>query len=404
MDFSLSDRVVAMRELAADFCRREVEPAERLLAAQGFSGLEALMAPVRARARETGLFAPHMPEALGGAGLPLLEQAQLSEVLGMHPLGHYAFNFQAPDVGNMELLHAFGSPSQKERWLGPLVRGELRSTFLMTEPEHAGSNPVWMSTTAQRDGDTWVLRGHKWFASSADGASVAVVMAVTNPEAKNAYGRASMFVVPTDSEGFELIRNIPVMGHAGSGWMSHAEIMLHGVRLPADALLGPEGGGFLLAQSRLGPGRIHHASRWVGVCRRALDMMCRRAAERELAPGKPLATRETVQTWIAESRAEIEAARLMVLQAAWKIERHGEFREDVSLIKFYVAGVLQRVLDRAIQVHGALGMTDDTPLAFWYSPERAARIYDGPDEVHKRVVARSMLKSYGVTLRGTGAS
>ncbi|TAM48490.1 MAG: acyl-CoA dehydrogenase [Acidobacteria bacterium] len=402
MDFSPSDRVVAMRRLARDFCVQEVEPEELSLAAQGWTDLEERMAPVRERAKGTGLFAPHMPAEHGGAGLALLEQAQLSEVLGMHPLGHYAFNFAAPDVGNMELIHAWGTAAQKERWLGPLVRGEIRSTFLMTEPEHAGSNPVWMSTTAERRGDEWLLRGHKWFATAADGASVAVVMAMTDPQAANPYARASMFLVPTDSEGYELVRNISVMGHAGRGWLSHGELMLHGVRVPGDAVLGPVGGGFKLAQSRLEPGRIHHVSRWVGVCRRALDLMCRQAAQRELAPGRPLAGQQTVQEWIAESRAEIEAARLLVLQTAWKIDRQGEFREDVSLIKFHVAGVLQRVLDRAIQVHGALGMTDDTPLAFWYRHERAARIYDGPDEVHKRVVARSMLKPYGVNLRGLG--
>ncbi|PIE18912.1 MAG: acyl-CoA dehydrogenase [Proteobacteria bacterium] len=399
MDFAPSDKVLETQSLARAFLAREVAPIEQLMAKLSWSELEARLRPVRERAKETGLFAAHMPQALGGAGLTLLEQAQLSEVLGESPLGHYAFNFAAPDVGNMELLHAFGSDAQKERWLGPLVRGEIRSTFLMTEPEHAGSNPVWMSTRAVRDGDEWVIRGHKWFATGADGAAFAVVMAVTAPEADDRYARASMFLVPTDSEGFELIRNISVMGHEGGGWASHGEVMLHGVRVPADAALGPIGGGFMLAQTRLGPGRVHHATRWIGVCRRALDMMCRYAAEREVAPAKPLATRQTVQEWIADSRAELEAARLLVLQAAWRIEQRGEFREDVSLIKFWVAGVLQRVLDRAVQTHGALGMTDDTPLAFWYSHERAARIYDGPDEVHKYVVARDMLRRYGVDLR-----
>jgi alkylation response protein AidB-like acyl-CoA dehydrogenase len=301
----------------------------------------------------------------------------------------------------MELLHAFGSPEQKERWLAPLVRGEIRSTFLMTEPEHAGSNPVWMSTTATKAGSEWVLRGHKWFATAADGAAFGVVMALSDPDAENLHARASMFIVPTDAEGYELIRNISVMGHSGSGWMSHGEVMLHGVRVPDGNLLGPRGAGFRLAQTRLGPGRIHHATRWVGVCERALDMMCRYAVERELAPGKPLGMKQTIQEWIAESRAEIEGARLMVLQAAWKIERHGEYREDVSLIKFHVANVMQRVLDRAIQVHGGLGVTDDTPLAFWYSHERAARIYDGADEVHKAVVARRILKAYGLDLQKT---
>ncbi len=404
MDFSPSERVVALRELARKFLATQVAPLEPVVHTQGWAAVQERLVVVRERAKETGLFAPHMPEELGGGGLTLLEQAQLSEELGGNLLGHYAFNFAAPDVGNMELLHAFGSPEQKEQWLKPLVAGESRSTFLMTEPEHAGSNPVWMSTTAKRDGEDWVIRGHKWFATGADGAQFAVVMAVTDPEADHPYARASMFLVPTDAEGFALVRNISVMGHSGSGWASHGEVMLHGVKVPNDNLLGPAGGGFMLAQTRLGPGRIHHATRWIGVCQRAIDMMCRYAAERELAPGKPLGTRQTVQEWIAESRAEVEAARLLVLQTAWKIEQHGEYREDVSLIKFHVAGVLQRILDRAIQVHGALGMTDDTPLAYWYAHERASRIYDGPDEVHKRVVARSMLKRYGLKLRSTGKS
>lgn len=402
MDFSTTDYVTTLRKRAREFLDREVAPIELGTSSSGWTGLDAKLAPVRARARETGLFAPHMPEELGGAGLTLLQQAQLSEELGRNPLGHYAFNFAAPDVGNMELLHAYGTPEQKERWLAPLVRGEIRSTFLMTEPEHAGSNPVWMSTTATKDGAEWVLRGHKWFATAADGAAFGVVMAISDRDDANPYARASMFIVPTDAEGYELIRNISVMGHVGSGWMSHGEIMLHGVRVPDDSLLGPRGEGFKLAQTRLGPGRIHHATRWVGICERALDMMCRYAVERELGPGRALGTKQTIQEWIAESRAEIEAARLMVLQAAWKIEQHGEYREDVSLVKFYVANIMQRVLDRAIQVHGALGVTDDTPLAFWFSHERAARIYDGADEVHKAVVARQILKKYGLRVKSVG--
>jgi alkylation response protein AidB-like acyl-CoA dehydrogenase len=256
-----------------------------------------------------------------------------------------------------------------------------------------------MSTKARLDGDHWILNGPKWFATAADGSDFVIVMAITDEEAENRYARASMFIFPTQTQGLELVRNISIMGHEGSGWMSHGELRLTDVRVPADALLGPRQGGFKLAQTRLGPGRIHHATRWVGVCQRALSMMCRHAAQRELAPGKPLAQQQTVQEWIAESRAEIEAARLLVLQTAWKIEHHGEYREDVSLIKFFVAGMLQRVLDRAIQVHGALGMTDDTPLAFWYSHERAARIYDGPDEVHKYVVARGLLAEHGVKIK-----
>jgi acyl-CoA dehydrogenase len=402
MNFAPSERVLKFCREADAFVKDELSALEASVLIKGWEAVQSELQTVREKAKKTSLFTPHMSQKHGGAGLTLLEQAQVSEVLGRNLLGHYAFNFAAPDVGNMELLHAFGTEEQKERWLEPLARGEIRSTFLMTEPEHAGSNPVWMSTTAKLEGQEWVISGHKWFATAADGATFAVVMAVTDPEEENRYGRASMFIVPTESEGFELVRNISVMGHVGSGWLSHAEIRLHQVKVPKEALLGPRMGGFKLAQTRLGPGRIHHATRWVGVCHRALEMMCRHSAARELAPDRPLAQQQTVQEWIAESKAEIEAARLMVLQAAWKIEQHGEFREDVSLIKFFVAGVLQRVLDRAIQVHGALGMTDDTPLAFWYSHERAARIYDGPDEVHKRVVARGLLAPFGVELKRSG--
>jgi alkylation response protein AidB-like acyl-CoA dehydrogenase len=225
-------------------------------------------------------------------------------------------------------------------------------------------------------------------------------MAVTDPEAESPYGRASMIIVPTDTEGFELIRNISVMGHKGSDYATHAEVMYHGCRVPAANLLGGRGMGFIIAQDRLGPGRIHHCMRWIGVCERAFDLMCERAAEREIAPGKPLGTRQMVQRWIAESRAEINGARLMVLHAAWKIDREGSHaaREEISLIKFSVANVMQRVLDRAIQTLGGYGMTDDTPLAFWYAHERGARIYDGPDEVHMSMVARRILRARGIKI------
>jgi alkylation response protein AidB-like acyl-CoA dehydrogenase len=257
-----------------------------------------------------------------------------------------------------------------------------------------------MSTEAARDGDDYVINGHKWFTSSADGASFAIVMAVTDREASNPYQRASQIIVPTDTRGFERIRNISVMGEEGSDYASHAEVRFVDCRVPQRNLLGREGEGFLIAQERLGPGRIHHCMRWIGICERAFDLMCDYAARRELSPGVLLCRRQNVQEWIAESRAEISAARLLVLQTAERIDTEGPkaAREDISLIKFYVAGILQKVLDRAIQVHGALGMTDDTVLAYWYRHERAARIYDGPDEVHKSVVARSILKRYGVKL------
>ena len=399
MDFSPTKRANLLCSKAHDFVNSELVDLEKELLARGFEAIQPELAAVRDKARKTGLFTPHLATEAGGSGLTLLEQAQISEVLGQNLLGHLAFNFAAPDVGNMELLHAFGSEEQKRTYLAPLAAGKTRSTFLMTEPEHAGSNPVWMSTTARLDGEHWVLNGHKWFATAADGADFAIVMAITDEQAENRYARASMFIFSTQTEGLELVRNISIMGHQGSGWMSHGELRLKNVRVPREALLGPRQGGFKLAQTRLGPGRIHHATRWVGVCKRALSMMCSYSAKRELSPGKPLAQQQTVQEWIAESRAEIEAARLMVLQTAWKIEQHGEYREDVSMIKFFVAQMLQRVLDRAIQVHGALGMTDDTPLAFWYSHERAARIYDGPDEVHKYVVARGLLAEHGVKIK-----
>ena len=398
MDFSVSPGLQDLIARYRAFVGAQVIPLEGQLSA-GWPVLEPLLQGARTQARAAGLWAPQLPRDLGGLGLPLEEFALISEELGRSPLGHYAVNAQAPDAGNMELLREFGSDGQKERWLKPLAAGQIRSCFSMTEPERPGSNPTWLETRAVLDGGQWTVDGHKWFTSSADGARFAVVMAVTEPEAAP-HLRASMILVPLDTPGYALVRNLPVMGHAGSGWASHAEVRYTGCRVPEENLLGGRGFGFALAQERLGPGRIHHCMRWIGICERAFELMCRRAASREIAPGKPLATRQTVQEWIAVSRAEIDGARLMVLHAAWKMERAGQraARVEISTIKFVVAGVLQRVLDRAIQVHGALGVTDDTPLAFWYREERAARIYDGPDEVHKQVVAKRVLRGFGVEL------
>ncbi|OIP37693.1 MAG: acyl-CoA dehydrogenase [Deltaproteobacteria bacterium CG2_30_63_29] len=398
MDFEISDKVKAMQELARDFVKREVIPLEPSMQHKSFTELLPVLAEKRERAKQTGLFAAHMPEKHGGAGLSLLEFAFLSEELGRSPLGHYLFGCQAPDAGNMEILAHHGTEAQRERWLLPLVRGEIRSCFTMTEPEYPGSNPVWMGTSARREGDEWVIDGQKWFATAVDGAQFAICMALTHPEASSPYAKASMLIVPTDTPGFELVRNISVMGHKGSDYASHAEVSYQHCRVPVANTLGAEGLGFVIAQDRLGPGRIHHCMRWIGICERAFDLMCRRAVAREIAPGKPLGTKQSVQVWIAQSRAEIDAARLQVLHAAWKIDREGTYaaRDEVSIIKFMVANTLQRVLDRAIQVHGALGMTDDTPLAYWYAHERAARIYDGADEVHQSVVAKRILRSYGL--------
>ena len=378
--------------------RRELEPLEARFLREPFRALLPAMEEVRARVKAAGVWAPHLPREMGGMELPLADFARVSEALGWSPLGHLAFNCQAPDIGNMELLHTHGSPEQQRRWLEPLARGEIRSCFAMTEPGHAGSNPVWLSTTARREGGEYVIDGHKWFTSSADGAAFAIVMAVTDPDAPRPHERASQIIVPAGTPGFRIVRNIPVMGEAGEDYFSHAEVVFESCRVPVENRIGAEGAGFPLAQERLGPGRIHHCMRWIGVCERAFDLMCRRAAHRELAPGDALGTRQAVQHWIAESRAEIDAARLMTLDAAAKVDRGGAraARVEISTIKFFVAGVLQRVLDRAIQVHGALGMTDDLLLSFWYRHERGARIYDGPDEVHKSLVAREILKGYGV--------
>lgn len=401
MDFSESPKVKEICGLVREFMQKEVYPLEPLLRGQGFVAMLPTLKKTRERARQTGLWAAHVPKEYGGAGLKLTEFAHMSEELGKSPIGHYLFNVQPPDVGNMEILMEHGTPEQKKRFLMPLVHGDIRSCFTMTEPEFPGSNPVWMGTTARKEGNEWVIRGHKWFATSVEGAAFAICMAVTNPDAPSPYARASMIIVPTDTPGFEHIGNISVMGERGGDWASHAEVSYQGARVPLTNILGAEGMGFVIAQERLGPGRIHHCMRWIGICERALDILCRHAAARELSPGKPLGTKQMVQHWIAESRAEINAARLMVLHAAWKIEQEGAYaaREEISLIKFTVARTMQRILDRAIQCLGGLGMTDDTPLAYWYAHERAARIYDGADEVHIEMVARRILRSYGIKVK-----
>jgi acyl-CoA dehydrogenase len=380
------------------FMREEVYALERDLLQGDFAELWPALAEKRERVKSLGLWAPHLPKEYGGPGLSLADFGRVSELLGRSPLGHYLFNCQAPDIGNMELLLHFGTAEQRERFLEPLIRGEIRSCFAMTEPARAGSNPIWLETTAGREGDDYVINGRKWFATAADGAAFAIVMALTEPTAESPYRRASQIIVPADTPGYRHLRRIRLMGEEGEGFFSHSELLFDQCRVPIEHRVGGEGTGFALAQERLGPGRIHHTMRWIGICERALAMMCERAAGRELSPGRPLAGRQAVQHWLADSRAEINAARLLVLDAAHRIDRDGAraARVEISTIKFYVAGVLQRVLDRAIQIFGALGMTDDTVLSFWYRHERAARIYDGPDEVHKSVVARHMLREYGV--------
>jgi alkylation response protein AidB-like acyl-CoA dehydrogenase len=377
------------------FLKEYIYPIEKEIIFGSFKSRLPKLRELRELAKSKCLFTPHLSLDEGGLGLSLPEFARVSEILGTSPLGHYIFNCNAPDIGNMELMHQFASPFLKETFLKPLQRGEIRSCFAMTEPEHAGSNPIHMSTTAVLEGDEYVINGHKWFTSSADGAQFTIVMAITNPEAENVYQRASMILVPLDNPGYRLIRNISIMGDEGEDYLSHGEVEFTNCRVPKSYLIGEEGQGFILAQVRLGPGRIHHCMRWIGICERALGLMCDRAMSRELNPGKFLSGQQTIQNWIAESAAEIKASRLLVLHTAEKIEKEGAkaAKEDISTIKFFVSDVLMKVLDRAIQVHGALGITDDTLLSYWYRHERGARIYDGPDEVHKSVLAKSILKS-----------
>lgn len=394
MDFSVPESTAQVCQAVRQFVADELFPLENHKCS--FSETLPTLEKLRTSVKERGWWTPQIPAGWGGMGLGFLDFALLSEVLGQSPFGHYVFNCQAPDAGNMEILSEFGSPEQQSRWLRPLLDGKIRSCFSMTEPERPGSNPVWMDTTAVRDGDDYVIDGHKWFTTAADGAEFAIVMAITNPDAAP-HSRASQIVVPTDTPGFELVRNIPCMGHAGDGWASHSEIRYSECRVPIANRLGEEGSGFAIAQARLGPGRIHHCMRWIGVAERCLDLLCRRAVDRELSPTDALASRQTVQNWIAESRVKIDAARLMTLRAGWKIDHVGSraAKGDISAIKFYVAEVLNEVIDHAIQVHGALGISDDTVLSTFFRNERAARIYDGPDEVHRGVVAREVLKQYG---------
>ena len=351
---------------------------------------------LRDKVKSIGLWLPQISKEYGGLGLTLEQHGEVSEIIGASPYGFYVFNCQAPDAGNMEILIECGSEEQKEQYLQPLLDGKIRSCFAMTEPDFAGSNPVKMGTVAVRENDHYIINGHKWFASGFDGAEFAIVMLVTDPEGNDPHKKASQIIVPTKAEGVKFIRNVSIMGHPGGGWESHAEIKFDNVKVPSSNVLGEEGEGFAIAQKRLGPGRIHHCMRWIGMCERAFDLMCKRAVSREISEGEVLGDKQMIQAWISESRAEINAARLLVQDAAKKIDDQGAYktRSEISIIKFYCANVLQKVVDYAIQVHGALGVTDDTILAAYYRHERAARIYDGADEVHKSRLARRILKPY----------
>ncbi len=379
-----------LRARYRSFMEEHVYPNEEALSRED-DAAETLLASLRTRAKEAGLWAPHLPPEAGGTGRGFLAYASLNEEIGRVTWAQIVFNCQAPDAGNGEILHLFGTDEQKARWLAPLVEGEARSFFAMTEPDVSGADPTGLRTTAVLDGDEWVIDGHKWFSSGAEGAAFGIVMAVTDPAAEP-HRRMSQIIVPADEAGVE-IEPVSVLGHRGRGWSTHCEVRYEGVRVPAANLLGGLGDGFRIAQERLGPGRIHHVMRWLGQMQRAFELMCGRALERE-AFGGPLAEKQTVQNWIADSAAEIHACRLMTLDAARKIDEGADARVEISLLKFSAAAALSNVIDRAVQVHGGLGLTSGSPLSHMYLMARGAHIYDGPDEVHRMVVSRRILKAF----------
>jgi acyl-CoA dehydrogenase len=379
------------------FVRTEIWPIETIFEELSQADLDAIYAPLQDEVKRRGLWAAHLPPALGGQGFGQVKLGLMHEVLGTSPFGPNAFGCQAPDSGNSEILALAGTPEQKERWLQPLLAGDMKSAFSMTEPHSAGSDPTQLQTRAVRDGAGYVINGHKWFSSNGSIADFLIVMAVTDPNARP-HQRASMFIVPVDTPGVTILRDVGTMEHPQEAFGrlgGHAEIRYEDVRVPADALLGAQGEGFLIAQHRLGPGRIHHCMRWLGVSQRAFDMLCERSLYR-VSHGGVLADKQTVQNWIAESAAQMQAARLMTLHAAWVIDTQGApaARTEISLIKFYGAQVLHDVIDRALQAHGALGYSTDLPLEAMYRFARGARFYDGPDEVHRQSVARLILRGY----------
>ena len=397
MDFEYTDKVKRLIQRVTDFMEEHVYPAETLFERQvAESGNKHFHPPImetmKAKAKAEGLWNLFLPNPNFGPGLTNLEYAPLSEIMGRSRIGSEPFNCSAPDTGNMEILAEFGTEEQQQRWLQPLLEGEIRSCFSMTEPEVAGSDPTLLQTRAVRDGEHYVINGHKWFSSNAahPNCKISIAMVVTDPEAER-HRRASQILLPLDTPGLTVVRAIPVFNDDGGH--GHCEVTYDNVRVPVANLLGGEGDGFAISQARLGPGRIHHCMRAVGGAERALDMMCHRAQSR-VAHGSALADKGLIQDWIAKSRMEIDQARLLVLYAAWKMDRFGkkEARQEISMVKTVAANMFQEVCDRAMQVHGALGTTNDVPLAKMWAYARIMRLADGPDEVHNMVVARRELR------------
>ena len=341
---------------------------------------------LRASAKTQGLWALGHPKEIGGGGVSFMDFVYLNEVIGRSELAQFAVG--SASMQDSLMFHLYGTPEQKERWLGPMVRGEIFPSVGLTEPEVAGSDPTLMQSKARFDGDEIVVNAHKWFTSGANNAAFTTIFAETDPDAASRHSRFSAIIVPTDTPGYHIERVVPTMGHVGGG---HCEIRLEEVRVPAANLLGERGAGFVIAQRRLGPGRIFHCMRWLGQAQRAFDLMCERATTR-YAHGSLLSEKGEIQRYIAESAAEIQGHRLMTLDAASRLDAGDDARIEIALIKFHGAQMLHNVIDRAIQVYGAKGLTSDTPLERMYREARYGRIYDGPDEVHRMSVARRLLK------------
>jgi acyl-CoA dehydrogenase len=392
-DFQTEPEFESKLEWMRGFVREEIMPLETLDLTR--EQVQRATEPLKQQVKEQGLWAAHLGPELGGQGFGQVKLGLMHEILGECFYAPMVFGNNAPDSGNAELIAIAGNEEQKRRWLWPLLDGEIRSAFSMTEPG-AGADPTLIRTRAERVGDEYVINGHKWFTSNGSIADILIVMAVTNPDV-HPYQGMSMIVVPRNTPGVKVLRNIPTMGehHVHLDEPGHAEIVYEDVRVPVANRLGEEGQAFVLAQKRLGPGRIHHVMRWIGQANRAFRMMCERAVSRHVF-GEPLARKQTIQNWIADSATEIHALRLMTLHAAWKMDREGSSaaRKEISMIKFWGAKVLHDAIDRAIQVHGSLGFTTDLPLEAMYRAARAGRIYDGPDEVHRMTVARQILKGY----------
>jgi alkylation response protein AidB-like acyl-CoA dehydrogenase len=386
MSVTLSPEVAELRARMKEFIDEEVIPAEPILDAHDERSAERLE-QLKAEAKRRDLWALGHPSEIGGGGLPFMDFVYLNEIIGRSEWGQLAVG--SVSMQDSIMLHLYASDEQRERFLKPLVNGDIMPSVGLTEPEVAGSDPTQMRTTAVLDGDEWVINGHKWFTTGAHRAAFTTVFAITDPDADSRYARFSAIVVPTDTPGYDIVRAVPTMGGTHG---DHCEVYYRDVRVPHDNLLGERGKGFLIAQKRLGPGRIFHCMRWLGQAQRAFELMVKRANER-YAHGSLLREKGEIQRYVAESAAEIQAARLMTLDAAQAMDRGDEARVEISLIKFWGATMLHNVVDRAIQVHGALGVTSDTPLEKMYREARYARLYDGPDEVHRMVVARTLLSS-----------